>query len=81
MFISEAMHPYNVFKEAGFEVDLASETGSYYVDWLSEQPDFLNGSDVPEWTDLESEFRQKLSHMLKAEDVNPSKVSVARTYK
>jgi D-lactate dehydratase len=78
MFISEAMHPYNVFKKAGFEVDLSSETGSYHVDWLSEQPDFLNGSDVTEWTDLKSEFRQKLSHMLKAENVDSSKVSVSR---
>jgi putative intracellular protease/amidase len=27
VFIGEALHPYNVFTAAGFEVDLASETG------------------------------------------------------
>lgn len=75
LFIGEAMHPFNVFTKAGFEVDLASETGKYYVDWLSEQPSFLNGSDVPEWNDLQSAFREKLDHMPKAEDVDSSRVS------
>jgi hypothetical protein len=59
-----------------FEVDFASEAGKYYVDWLSEQPSFLAGSDVTEWNDLNSEFRKKkLDHMPKAEDVDSSKVS------
>ncbi|RGP76720.1 chaperone hsp31 [Fusarium longipes] len=43
LFISEALHPYNVLTAAGFQVDLASETGTYTPDWLSQQPDFLNG--------------------------------------
>ena len=41
LFISKALHPYNVFTEAGFEVDLSSANEKYYVDWLSETPDFL----------------------------------------
>ena len=28
LFITEALHPFNVFKAASFEVDLASETGT-----------------------------------------------------
>jgi len=73
VFIGEALHPFNVFTKAGFEVDFASETGKYYVDWLSEQPTFLAGSAVTEWNDLNSEFRKKLDHMPKAEDVDSSK--------
>jgi len=73
MFIGEALHPFNVFRKAGFEVDLASETGKYSVDWLSEQPAFLNGSAVSQWNDLHSEFREKLDHMPKAGELDSSK--------
>ena len=76
MFIGEVLHPFNVFRKAGFEVDLASETGKYSVDWLSEQPAFLSGSAVSQWNDLHSEFREKLDHMPKAEELDSSKVSL-----
>lgn len=72
LFISEALHPYNVLTAAGFEVDLASETGSYTADWLSQQPDFLNGKDLETWNDLNSDFRKKLDNMPKAADVDGS---------
>lgn len=72
LFISEALHPYNVLTAAGFEVDLASETGSYTPDWLSQQPDFLNGADLQTWNDVNSIFRQKLDNMPKAADVDGS---------
>ena len=73
LFISEALHPYKVLRTAGFEVDLASETGSYTPDWLSQQPDFLNGEDLAIWKDETSEFRQKLDHMPKASELDGSK--------
>ncbi|KAI1198492.1 class I glutamine amidotransferase-like protein [Nemania serpens] len=76
LFISEALHPYNVLKAAGFEVDLASETGSYVADWLSQQPDFLNGDDLTTWDDTTSEFRQKLDNMTKAADLDGSRYGV-----
>lgn len=76
LFISEALHPYNVLKAAGFEVDLASETGVYTADWLSQQPDFLNGEDLKTWSDVNSEFRQKLDHMPKASELDASKYGV-----
>ncbi|KAI1171933.1 class I glutamine amidotransferase-like protein [Nemania sp. FL0916] len=63
LFIGEALHPFQVLRAAGFEVDLASETGSYTPDWLSQQPDFLNGADLATWEDQNSEFRQKLDNM------------------
>ncbi|ETS76614.1 hypothetical protein PFICI_12001 [Pestalotiopsis fici W106-1] len=73
LFISEALHPYNVLRAAGFEVDLASETGSYTPDWLSQQPDFLQGEDLKTWEDTNSEFRKKLDNMPKAADLDASR--------
>jgi hypothetical protein len=29
LFVSEALHPFNVFKKNGFEVDFVSETGKW----------------------------------------------------
>ncbi|KAG5660045.1 hypothetical protein KAF25_003567 [Fusarium avenaceum] len=73
LFISEALHPYNVLVAAGFEVDLASETGTYTPDWLSQQPDFLKGDDLAIWNDTNSDFRKKLDNMPKASEVDGSK--------
>ncbi|RKK90308.1 hypothetical protein BFJ68_g16493 [Fusarium oxysporum] len=73
LFISEALHPYKVLRAAGFEVDLASETGTYTPDWLSQQPDFLNGDDLATWNNTNSEFRKKLDNMTKASELDGSK--------
>jgi putative intracellular protease/amidase len=76
LFISEALHPYNVLTAAGFKVDLTSETGTYTPDWLSQQPDFLNGEDLATWEDVNSDFRKKLDNMPKAADVDASKYGI-----
>jgi D-lactate dehydratase len=78
LFIAEAMHPYNVFSAAGFEVDFVSEKGTYAVDWLSEQPDFLPPEDKKQWEDVDGAFRQKLDHMPTPDKVDASQVSVDR---
>jgi putative intracellular protease/amidase len=76
LFISEALHPYKVLIAAGFEVDFASETGYYTPDWLSQQPDFLNGDDLATWNNVNSSFRQKLDNMPKAADVDGEKYGI-----
>lgn len=76
VFLIEAIHPYNVLKAAGFEVDLTSETGTYTPDWLSQQPDFLNGDDLATWNNLDSDFRKKIDNMPRAADVDGSKYGV-----
>lgn len=63
LFISEALHPFQVLKAAGFEVDLVSEKGTYTSDWLSLQEAFLSGGDKKMWEDQGGEFRRKLDAM------------------
>jgi len=76
MFVTEALHPYNVFRKAGFEVDLVSETGSYQADWLSEQKDWLEGEDRKVWEDPQSAFRQKVDAHLKPSDIDASNYGI-----
>ncbi|KAK5735065.1 plasma membrane heat shock protein [Elasticomyces elasticus] len=75
IWINEAQHPFNVFRKAGFEVDLVSETGKWGEDWLSVQPDFLTGKDRENYENRSSEFRTKLDNMLTPDKIDPSKVS------
>ena len=44
VFFVEALHPYEVLTAAGFEVDLASETGTCAFDDISLTPPFLSGT-------------------------------------
>ena len=74
VFIGEALHPFNVFRAAGFEVDIASEKGTYAPDWLSLQQDFLAGDDMKEYEDTGSEFREKLDSGLTPDKVDADKV-------
>jgi putative intracellular protease/amidase len=75
VFISEALHPYNVFKDAGFEVDIASEKGTWTEDWLSLQPGFLTEEQRKQYDDRNSEFRVEMDKNLKAGDLLDKEVS------
>lgn len=71
VFFTEALHPYEVLTAAGFEVDFASETGSFGFDEFSLTPPFLAGSDKAVHENANSPFMVKLtSHCRKASDVN-----------
>ncbi|KAF2397902.1 class I glutamine amidotransferase-like protein [Trichodelitschia bisporula] len=70
LFITEALHPFNAFQAAGFEVDFASETGEYRPDWNSIQEDWLKGEDRATWENEQSGFRKKLDGLRKPADVN-----------
>lgn len=76
LFITEALHPFNVFRAAGFEVDLVSETGSYQPDWLSTTKDWLPEDDKKVWEDHGSEFRSKLDKLLKPSDIKADQVGL-----
>jgi len=45
LFFTEALHPFEVLTQAGFDIDLASETGTYGLDDLSLTDRFLAGDD------------------------------------
>lgn len=74
LFITEALHPFEVFQKAGFEVDLVSETGRYQPDWLSLQKDWLSDSERGVWENHSSTFRSKLDNLLKPGDIKPGEV-------
>jgi putative intracellular protease/amidase len=74
LFISEALHPFQIFRKAGFEVDLVSEKGTYVPDWLSLQQSFLDGEDKKQWEDESGEFRQKLDNMPEVTSIDGKKV-------
>lgn len=65
VFLTEALHPFEVFTAAGFEVDLASETGTYGLDEFSLTPPFLSGSDKAAYSNRRHPFMLKLTSQLK----------------
>jgi putative intracellular protease/amidase len=71
LFFTEALHPFEVLTEAGFEVDLASETGTFGLDDLSLTERFLAGDDKAVYENPQHPFNVKLNSQLKkASDVN-----------
>jgi D-lactate dehydratase len=71
LFYTEALHPFEVFTQAGFEVDLASETGTFVLDDLSLTDRFLAGDDKAVFENPEHPFNVKLNSQLrKAADVD-----------
>jgi putative intracellular protease/amidase len=65
LFYTEALHPFEVFTKAGWEVDLATETGTFGIDDLSRTPQFLNGSDKEAFDNPKHPFNIKLNSQLK----------------
>ena len=65
LFLTEALHPYEVFVAAGFDVDLASETGTFGFDFNSLTPPFLAGSDQAVYKNANHPFMVALKSRLK----------------
>src|SRR5580693_10782663 len=65
LFFTEALHPFEVLTAAGFEVDLASETGTFGFDDVSLTPPFLSGSDHSILNDPKHPFMVKIKSQLK----------------
>ena len=73
VFITEALHPFEGFRKAGFEVDLVSETGKYTPDALSMTKPWITDEELKVYEDKNSEFRQKLDNLKKPSDIDPTK--------
>lgn len=70
LFFTEALHPFEVLTQAGFEVDLATETGTYGLDDLSLTSQFLSGDDKSVFENPKHPFNVKLnSHLKRASDL------------
>lgn len=65
LFFTEALHPFEVLTEAGFAVDLATETGTYGFDDVSLTDPFLSGSDKAILNNPKHPFNIKLNSQLK----------------
>src|SRR5262249_16165787 len=65
VFFVEALHPYEVLTGAGFEVDLASETGTCGFDDISLTPPFLSGSEHAILNNPKHPFMVKIKPQLK----------------
>jgi D-lactate dehydratase len=65
LFFTEALHPFEVFTAAGFEIDLATETGTYGLDDLSLTDRFLAGDDKAVFENPNHPFNVKLTSQLK----------------
>lgn len=65
VFFVEALHPYEVLTAAGFEVDLASETGTCAFDEISLTPPFLSGSEHAILNNPKHPFMVKIKSQLK----------------
>ncbi|KAI7906004.1 class I glutamine amidotransferase-like protein [Cokeromyces recurvatus] len=72
LFYTEALHPYQTFVDAGFEVDLASETGTYGLDEHSTEKQFLSDEDEKIYKDPSHPFNVLLNkHLYKSSDLDP----------
>src|SRR5580700_4152375 len=70
LFYTEALHPFEVLTQAGFEVDLASETGKFGLDEVSLSDPFLSGSDKAIFRNPKHPFNIHLNSQLrKASDL------------
>jgi hypothetical protein len=73
VFYTEVSHPYQALTKAGFEVDLASETGTFVVDAYSLDKQFLNDEDSTALKTADHPFSRLLKEgVRKASDLNAS---------
>jgi len=65
LFYTEALHPYEVLTQAGFDIDLATETGTCGLDDLSLTDRFLAGDDKAVFDNPDHPLNVKLNTQLK----------------
>ncbi|CEG65300.1 hypothetical protein CU097_008012 [Rhizopus azygosporus] len=72
LFYTEALHPYQALVKAGFEVDLATETGTFGMDEHSTSKEFLTDEDERILKDPKHPFNVLLNnHLYKASNLDP----------
>lgn len=77
VFYTEVSHPYQALTKAGFDVDLASETGVYTIDTYSLDKQFLNEEDAVVLDNPDHPFSQLLkSGVRKASDLKANEYGI-----
>ncbi len=64
-FYTEIAHPFHALTKAGFEVHLASETGTFVIDTYSLDKQFLNDEDTKVLSNPDHPLTKLLSHNLR----------------
>ncbi|KAI1911239.1 plasma membrane heat shock protein [Ophidiomyces ophidiicola] len=64
LFFSEALHPFNELTAAGFEVDVASETGTFGWDEHSLTQEYLTRDDSKVYNSEHSQFMEKMNNQV-----------------
>lgn len=76
LFLTEALHPFEVFRAQGYDVDFVSENGTFGYDEHSLSPDFLDGDDKNIHLNAHSEFNIGLKNIKKPSQVDASEYSI-----
>lgn len=76
IFVIEALHPFNTYREKGFDVDFISENGKFGWDEHSIVHDFLNGQDKIDFENKDSDFHKALREIKTPKNVNPKDYSI-----
>ncbi|KAI5953489.1 HSP31 [Candida jiufengensis] len=71
LFVTEALEPFLEFAQKGYDVEFASETGTFGYDDHSLGEDFLNGKAKEVFENKESPYNKALDKIKKAADLNP----------
>ncbi|KAI8332457.1 class I glutamine amidotransferase-like protein [Chlamydoabsidia padenii] len=72
LYFTEAYHPYHVFTQNGFDVDLVSETGTFGYDDHSITQEAMTPEEWKVFNDPQHPFMVKLNSQLKrADQINP----------
>ena len=72
LFFTEALHPFQVFTQAGIAVDLASENGTFGFDEHSLSPEFAKPADQAVLHNPSHPFMLKLQQLRRANQLDPS---------
>lgn len=73
-FYSEVLHPFKEFKNAGFDVDIVSETGSFGWDEHSIEPAFASESELNE--SKEGPFADAVKSVKKASELSAANYGI-----
>jgi len=80
LFWGELLHAYEVFTDHGYDVDVVSETGRYFIDEASVGKMASSHDDIRKWEDKLYPLHAKLANLSAAENVDIKQNKYAAIY-